>query len=125
MSFNKLAQEIHQWAVDKGWWEEGKQKSSLECLMLVVSELSEAVEEIRDGNPPVYLVNSMGEKVLPTDATELENTYKPEGELIEIADAVIRILDYCAFKKYDLDGAIQRKMAYNATRSHRHGGKRY
>jgi hypothetical protein len=50
---------------------------------------------------------------------------KPEGELVELADAVIRIADYCESKGWDLEKALQLKMNYNDTRPFRHGGKKY
>ena len=54
-----------------------------------------------------------------------DKSIKPEGELIELADAVIRIFDYAGAKGWDLEEAIKLKMTYNKTRSHRHGGKKY
>jgi NTP pyrophosphatase (non-canonical NTP hydrolase) len=49
---------------------------------------------------------------------------KPEGLPIELADAVIRILDYCEYAGIDLGVAIRQKMAYNELRPYRHGGKK-
>jgi NTP pyrophosphatase (non-canonical NTP hydrolase) len=72
------------------------------------SELSEALEEYRN-NPDneIYTVNG-----------------KPEGIGIELADCVIRIMDFCGQHKIDLALCMQVKMEYNKTRSHRHGGKK-
>jgi hypothetical protein len=101
--------------------------------MLIVSELAEASEEVRKGTPPIYQLAAPtmtfgGSIVLPSDKKDRgvigwDETVKPEGELIELADAVIRIMDYCEAKGYNLQDAIRMKHEYNKTRKHRHGGK--
>jgi NTP pyrophosphatase (non-canonical NTP hydrolase) len=48
---------------------------------------------------------------------------KPEGVPIELADCIIRILDYCGHAGIDIEQAIKIKHEYNKTRPHRHGGK--
>lgn len=48
---------------------------------------------------------------------------KPEGVPSEIADIVIRCADVAERCGFDLEAAIIEKMAYNKTRSYRHGGK--
>ena len=42
----------------------------------------------------------------------------------ELADIVIRALDSAAFLGVDIGSAIKRKHQFNATRAHRHGGKK-
>lgn len=69
-----------------------------EMLMLVVSEVAEAMEGERKGLQDDHLPN------------------RPMAE-VELADAVIRICDYAGMWGYDLGGAIVEKLAYNATRS--------
>lgn len=105
-SLNKMAKEIHQNAVDHGFYEGGT-RSFGEIVALCHSELSEALEEHRSGQPLEYV--SAG---------------KPEGIAVEMADCIIRILDWAGFVGADIDGAIERKCAYNRTRPYRHGGKR-
>lgn len=107
MQINQFVKKIHATAKKKGWWK--KKRSPLEVQMLVVSEIAEATEEVRKGMPSSYLGDND----------------KPSGELIELADACIRIMDYCGYMKWDLEKAIKDKMAYNETRSYRHGGKKY
>lgn len=98
---------------DHGFWEENlalpehKQTTCIpEKLMLMVSEISEALEEYRakDAHAPIYFVEG-----------------KPEGIAVELADCVIRVFDLCGRFNWQLGRAIIEKMAYNATRPHKHG----
>lgn len=117
---NNLIKEVHQTAIEKGWWE--KERPPLEIYALIHSEISEAVEEVRNSKPALHFgISGQG---LPKAECIVQNL-KPEGELIELADAVIRIFDYCGHKKWDLEEAIKLKMEYNKTRPIRHGNKRY
>ena len=52
MNINELAKEVHENAVNHGWWE--KPPSLPEALCLIHAELSEALEEYRNGSPLVY-----------------------------------------------------------------------
>ncbi len=103
-----IAQEAFRIARQAGWWDEGKTKTKLECICLIHSELSEAVEELRGEHLPFYLMNE-----------------KPEGWIVELADAIIRILDLVEHENLtnELVYAIRAKMQYNKTRPYRHGGK--
>lgn len=112
-SIQTWTDEIHAMAKEKGWWE--NPRSPLDVHMLIVSEIAEATEEARKKTNPVYFDDSPGAAY----------PLKPEGELIELADAVIRIMDYCGFKNWDLEAAIRMKVEYNASRAHRHGGKAF
>lgn len=71
----ELIKEIHENAVAHGWWE--GERDIAEIYALIHSELSEALEEYRSGKEMLYYVDG-----------------KPEGIAVELADAVIRILDY-------------------------------
>lgn len=63
------------------------------------------------------------EEMTPENAEQYGYKAKPEGIPIEIADAVIRILDECANRGIDIDEAIRIKMEFNRTRPYRHGNK--
>lgn len=46
---------------------------------------------------------------------------KPEGVAVELADCIIRCLDTMYSLGVDIDDVVAEKMAYNATRPHKHG----
>ncbi len=123
--WQKRAYEISK---SKGWYDpELKPSTSLERQMLMVSEIAEACEEVRDGKPPIYAnINGAVQEMKGEDFSDPVHLKmpKPEGEAIELADAVIRIMDYFESKGWDLEAAIKVKCAYNETRPYRHGGKK-
>lgn len=115
---NELVQAAHTNAVNKGWWDEDR--SFGEIIALIHSEVSEALEEFRNGrNPTEVWYEHEGQEY----AVQVDDSYKPCGIPSELADIVIRVMDACGRYGIDLEQAIQEKMAYNATRPQRHGGK--
>lgn len=100
MNLNDYSKEVH--AANQKWWQDMNTGSPLkrnkgELLMLIVSEVAEAME---------------GER---KDLMDDKLPHRKMAE-VELADALIRILDYAAGFGYDLEGAYQEKMAYNAVR---------
>lgn len=87
------------------WWTDLKTGDDLrkannvpEKLMLIVSELAEAMEGHR---------KNLNDDKLP---------HRSMVE-VELADALIRIFDLAGAKGYDVAGAIVEKLAYNAKRA--------
>ena len=137
MNINDFAKEIHENAVAHGWW--NKPREFPEVAALIHSEISEALEEWRDGKPLYYCGSESAscERAPITGKIEIDGeaflspcpecesgSYKPEGLAVELADAIIRILDYTASAGIDIDAVIMAKHRYNKGRPYRHGGKR-
>ncbi len=100
-SFVDLQQDVHITAFKKGWWD--KLVSDGERIALMHSELSEALEALRHGNP------------------EDEHCPAFSNLEIELADVIIRIMDYAGGKGLNVAGAIIAKSEYNKTRPYKHG----
>lgn len=113
MTIQELVTRSHQIAKDKGWHDEPR--TPPECLMLIVSEAAEALEEYHIDKaliPVCWPHGDIGE-------------WKPEGFGIELADIVIRVADFCGKMNWDLEELIRVKQAYNETCSYRMEGKAF
>jgi NTP pyrophosphatase (non-canonical NTP hydrolase) len=102
-SFRALSHAVHETAKSKGWWDIDRNNG--EALALIHSEVSEALEALRIGNPPDDKIPSFS------------------GAEAELADVIIRIMDLSAARGWDIAGAILAKTEMNKGREKMHGGK--
>lgn len=105
MTIKEWAEKIHENAVNHGFWE--NEKSFAEIVALCHSEISEALEADRNGEPLLWT----------------REDGKPEGAAAEMADCVIRIFDWFGAKGIDPEKVIAEKHDYNTKRPYRHGKK--
>lgn len=138
---SSVEQEIFDTAEASGWHEHDRELP--EALALIHSEVSEALEAYRDGmeetaNQYRYKTTDVvvdpsdeyGEYVYMTlpkmphihDGTPVLG--KPEGVASELADVIIRVLDYSRQKNIQTIPVMLQKMEFNKTRGYRHGNKR-
>ena len=132
MNINELAKEVHETAVAHGWWE--KPPTLPEALCLIHAELSEALEEYREGNPLIYGTCALAAEDCkfsgvcdrvgrPGEGEGIDGPCKPEGIAVELADVILRTLDLMAALGVDVDAVVMAKHKYNLGREYRHGGK--
>jgi len=90
MKINEIAEKNYQWVEKMGW----HNKTTLEALALVASEVGEAINECRNEKP--------------TDAF---------GE--ELADIILRVLDIAHWQGINIEKEITDKMTKNESRGTR------
>lgn len=112
---NALVKKIHETAKEKGWWDEPR--GPLEIHALIHSEIAEATESVRNGEEPFFFHKP--------SLVSVDDRKNPEGQAVELVDAVIRIMDWFGHNGWDFEAVLKAKMEYNKTRPYRHGGKKY
>jgi NTP pyrophosphatase (non-canonical NTP hydrolase) len=104
LGYDSIASEVHQMARDKGLWDQERNQG--EMIALMHSELSEGLEALRK--------NLVSDHI--PDFTGIEE---------ELADVIIRIMDFGHAFNLQIAQAVIAKIKFNATRPHRHGGKKF
>lgn len=119
-TLNEWAQEIHEYARNKGWWDSPTDRNFGDLCALLHTEISEAYEEYRNGHAPderyynpERLVQDETGKYWP----------KPEGIPSELADIMIRLFDLFGHYYINIEQVLIEKHLYNLHRPYRHGGK--
>lgn len=122
MNLNNLARSINNANKEKGF--DAAKENLGQTLMLIVSELSEALEADRTKK----FANLDNFDLLR--ALEPEETFCQDFELCvkntfqdEITDVLLRTLDLAGALHIDLDRHVELKMKYNSNREYKHGKK--
>lgn len=111
-----MSEQVYQINDANGWFEEARTVG--DDIALLHSEVSEMLEAYRETGLDDATRGDVG---VPD---RLLGPVKPEGFGSECADVLIRLLDTCKRRGVDLEYEFNRKVEFNATRGHRHGGKR-
>lgn len=125
MDLTKFAVDVHKNAVEHGWWEEERDFASI--ISLCHSEISEALEEYRAGRPMVYGSDFQSECRVTKIPDIMAREMKPEGIATELADCIIRILDWFGKNGIDAEcevnaGKLLRKVAFQRDTEFGFGG---
>ena len=115
MNINELAKEVHENAVNHGWWEKPPSLTEALCLIYGTCALSP------DDCDFALTCENVGH---PDAGGEKAGACKPEGIAVELADVILRTLDLMAALGVDVDAVVMAKHRYNLGREYRHGGKR-
>lgn len=116
MHIKTLCEEAHRIACEKGFWDDAAGRpgqairNTSELLMLIVSELGEACEALRND----FRQKERANRFAPI--TWQKDTFEDE-----IADTFIRLGDLCEAMGIDIEWQIKKKMEYNEKRPQKHG----
>ena len=111
MQIDILSKRAHEIAQSKGFWDIVEHPAVYIALMH--TELSECIEAIRNADDP--------RKKDDWPRAEKINSNKYNHIEEELADTMIRILDFAGYYGLNLGGAILDKMEYNEGRTVKHG----
>lgn len=133
---NETAKVVYELNKEKGFWD--KERNVGELLMLVVSELGEAMEAHRKGHfaKLEHFENNISKSRIINKDPNYEGDITPErayeahfSTLMkdtfedEIADSIIRLLDLSHGLNIDIEKHINAKIEYNKSRPRLHGKK--
>lgn len=105
-SFHSVSKEVTEISEKSGWHINPSIEGISSKIALMHSELSEALEALRHGDPVSNHIP------------------KYSGMEEEFADVIIRIMHLAHVLELRIGEAIIKKMEFNATRPYKHGGKK-
>lgn len=139
MNIKKISREIHEVALEKGFWKDGIDIPKK--LLLIITEVSEACEADRKNkwadlaefksqyniSQKLNKRNFTVQQLMDNANTRafikcFENDIKDSIE-DEMADTAIRLFDLCEMLNIDLETHIRLKLDYNKARPKMHGKK--
>ena len=120
-NINEICKIQHEAAKQKGFYDNPRELGTL--LMLIVSELGEALEADRCGRwaDVAAFRSEIADQERLADRVESFRAYVKDTLEDEIADVFIRLFDLCGYMGIDIDEHIAMKMWYNSTRPQLHG----
>lgn len=147
MEIKELIKEAHENAKKHGFWdfydnlasghEETKQALTSQFLMLIVGEVAEAMEGLRQGNKSYYkcdiklseiefnglkeIANNLDNPLLQWIVENIKYFDPRENFKEELADVAIRLGDLAGGLDIDLQSEITKKMDKNKDRPYKHG----
>ena len=105
-TYRRIAEKQYEIAASKGFFDEDITHPAI-LIAKAHSELSEALECFRIGNPPDKDIKDM------------------KGSEVQLADCLGILMGMEVRLGLRISEALLRKQEYNKTRSHRHGGKEF
>jgi NTP pyrophosphatase (non-canonical NTP hydrolase) len=111
-----MSKKIHEKNVEKGFYDKSRELGTM--LMLIVSELSEALEADRNGRHCDIEEVAASHDI--SDPVVFKGFIKDSFE-DELADVFIRMFDLCGYLGLDIQKYIDAKLKYNEQREHKHG----
>lgn len=117
---NIVANNVHQTAKSKGWWND--RRDIVTACAAVSPELAKAAQNAIDAQA-LALIHSETSEALEGSRGNLMDDKVPQYTMMEaeLADVIIRIMDFAAGRNLRVFEAMKAKAEYNKTRAYKHG----